>query len=130
MKTWKFNDIYNFASEFNRIEWYNEYCKEWFSYYGIEIEDFESKTNWNYNDIPDLQDLNRIKQNINIILNVFSISNLPISNQQNYSWDVEKANEIERKLNDYLEYIGDWQFAHDICGLAICGNSQRLGGVE
>ena len=29
MKTWKFNDIYNFYSEFNRIEWYNEYCKRW-----------------------------------------------------------------------------------------------------
>ena len=130
MKVWQYGDIYNFASEFNRIECYNEYCKEWFAYFGIEIEDFESKTNWIISDIPDLKDLNRIKKNINIILNKLQLTNLSIVEQINYRWDYPRANEIEEKLNEYLYLLGQWQFGNEISGLAITGNSQRLGGVN
>ena len=53
-KTWDYNQYYDFYIEFNRIESYNEYCKEWLSYFGKEVT-FTSKTNWEIQDIQ--QDL-------------------------------------------------------------------------
>ena len=37
MKIWQRNDIYNFSDEFNRIEKYIEWCKEWLAYYKIQV---------------------------------------------------------------------------------------------
>lgn len=132
MKVWKSNDIYNVASEFNRIESYNEYCKDWFkNYYGISVVDFVSNTNWVNTDVPDIKDFNRIKTNINYLLEIIGkAQRLTISSQVNQVLNDTKVNEIEQRLNDYLQELGEWQFAYDITGLAITGNAIRLGGVE
>lgn len=130
MKFWDKDKIYNFHIEFNRIESYNEYCKNWLkNYYGQSINNFTSKTNWTINDIPDVVDLNRIKTNINYLLNYFNKENIAISNQVNQVWNEVKANEIETKLYNVLDIIGEWQFAYNITGLAITGNNLKLGGV-
>lgn len=131
-KEWKDNDYYDFYVEFNRIESYNEYCKEWLSYYGVTLN-FSSKTNWTINDIVDLQDYNRVKQNINTLLDVFdsNINRLNIISQVNQVWNVEKANEIETCLKEYLKYIGEFQFEFDITGLNVTGsNGLKLGGIN
>lgn len=132
-KEWKDNDYYDFYVEFNRIESYNEYCKEWLNYYNIKYENFTSKTNWTINDIVDLLDYNRVKRNINIILNAIdsSSTSLAISEQQvNQVWNVEKANELEIRLKEYLKYLGEFQFAYNITGLTTTGNGLKLGGVS
>ena len=130
-KNWQNNNIYNFYIEFNRIERYNEYCKEWLSYFGINV-DFTSKLNWDIEDIVDIQDYNRVKGNINIILNSIksTTTRLSISSQYNQVWNVEKANELENKLKEYLAYLGNIQFGNSIVGLAICGNEMKLNGVN
>ena len=129
-RTWNEEDYYDFRVEFNRIESYNEYCKDWLRYYNIPMN-FVSKTDWTMKDIPDIKDYNRIKNNINLILETIdSINNkLSISTQYNQVWNVEKANEIEVRLKEYLKYIGEFQFANNITGLATTGNSLKLGGV-
>lgn len=130
-KKWNFNDNYDFYLEFNRIESYNEYCKNWLSnYYNFNIS-FTSKTNWNVSDIVDLQDYNRVKNNINIILNAIESNSerLIISQQVNQSFNVDKANEMEIRLKEYLDYLGQIQFAYNITGLTTTGNFIKLGGV-
>lgn len=129
-RTWNEDDYYDFRVEFNRIESYNEYCKDWLSYFGIEVT-FTSKTNWTVSDIPDIKDYNRIKNNINVLLDTINSNTirLGISTQYNQVWNVEKANEIEVRLKEYLKYVGEFQFANNITGLATTGNSLKLGGV-
>ncbi len=124
---WNKDDIYNFAIEFNRIEKYNEYCKQWLKYYGINV-DFTSKINWNIQDIPSLQDYNRIKENINLLLDIINSSSikLNIANYINQTFDYIKANELEIKLNDYLSMLTKMQFQDNITGLTSCGNSLKL----
>lgn len=131
MKVWKKGDIYNFYVEFNRIESYNKYCQEQLKYYAINV-DIINKTDWNIYDIVDLNDFNRVKRNINILLNAVKSNEqiLNISSQVNQVWNYEKANEIEQKLKSILDTITNWQFAYEITGLAILGNDMRLGGVE
>lgn len=120
---WNKDDIYNFAIEFNRIEKYNEYCKQWLKYYGINV-DFTSKINWNIQDIPSLQDYNRIKGNINLLLDIVNSESikLNIANNINQTFDYIKANELEIKLNDYLSMLTKMQFQDNITGLTTCGN--------
>lgn len=129
-KNWENNDIYNFNIEFNRIESYNEYCKQWLAYYNIGIS-IESKVNWTIEDIVDINDYNRVKNNINVILNAInsSTNRLTISSQYNQVWNVEKANEIETKLKEYLSFLGNTQFQYNISGLTISGNNLKLNGV-
>lgn len=131
MKVWKKGDIYNFYVEFNRIESYNKYCQEQLKYYAINV-DITNKTDWTIHDIVDLNDFNRVKRNINILLNAVKSSeqSLSISSQANQNFNHEKANEIEQKLKSILDIITNWQFAYEITGLSILGNNMRLGGVD
>ena len=131
MKTWKKTDIYSFSVEFNRIEGYNKYCQEQLEILGISV-DFINKTDWNENDIVDMNDLNRVKKNINLLLEAIdlSVSRLNISTQINQNWSSEKANELETRLESVLNVITNWQFMFDITGLKILGNEMKLGGVD
>ena len=131
MKTWKKTDIYNFSVEFNRIESYNKYCQEQLAILGINV-DFINKTDWNENDIVDMNDLNRVKKNINLLLEAIdlSVSRLNISTQINQNWTNEKANELETRLESIMNVITNWQFMFDITGLKILGNEMKLGGVD
>lgn len=128
-KNWEKNDYYNFSVEFNRIESYNELCKKWLQSIGSNI-DFTSKTNWAINDIVDINDYNRVKKNINLIIDelYLDINNLNISSAYNQTFDYNKANELELTLKEYLKAIGEMQFSCQISGNAVCGNSTRIVG--
>ena len=131
MKIWQRNDIYNFSDEFNRIEKYIEWCKEWLAYYKIQVV-VESKTNWVYNDIVDLQDYNRVKNNINILLQAIqsNLSLLEIRNEVNQNFNEIKANDIEQRLYSIIDRISEEQWRYNITGLTITGNSMKLGGIS
>lgn len=131
MKVWDINSYYDVLQEFNRIEKYNEYCKKWFAYYNIVV-DFTSKTDWGIEDIPDILDFNRIKQNINKLLEVIESSSnrLAISTQVNQNLTIYKVNEIEQRLQETLNVLGEWQFSYQTTGLAITGDNLKLGGVN
>ena len=131
MKIWQRNDIYNFSDEFNRIEEYIEWCKEWLAYYKIQVI-VESKTNWVYNDIVDLQDYNRVKNNINILLQAIqsNLSLLEIRNEVNQNFNEIKANDIEQRLYSIIDRISEEQWRYNITGLTITGNSMKLGGIS
>ena len=130
-KTWKTNDFYDFYLEWNRIEGFNKYAQNWLNLNGKTLS-LNHKTNWTIQDIPDMNDYNRLKENINEILNAINSSQtrLAISQQINQVWNVEKANEIELRLKKYLEYIGNLQFVYNVTGLTNCGNNLKLGGVN
>ncbi len=131
MKIWQRNDIYNFSDEFNRIEKYIEWCREWLAYYKIQVI-VESKTNWVYNDIVDLQDYNRVKNNINILLQAIqsNLSLLEIRNEVNQNFNEIKANDIEQRLYSIIDRISEEQWRYNITGLTITGNSMKLGGIS
>ena len=131
MKIWQRNDIYNFSDEFNRIEKYIEWCKEWLAYYKIQVI-VESKTNWVYNDIVDLQDYNRVKNNINLLLQAIqsNLSLLEIRNEVNQNFNEIKANDIEQRLYSIIDRISEEQWRYNITGLTITGNSMKLGGIS
>lgn len=131
-KEWSNNDIYNFYVEFNRIESYNQYVEQWLkNYYKIDFNNynFNHKTNWNINDIIDLNDYNKVKKNINKLLNIInSINILTTSEQLNQTFNSAKANEIENSLNEILSYLGNLQFENKVCGLSMCGNNLNIVG--
>ena len=130
-RKWNKQDIYDFYIEFNRIEEYNEYCKSWLKYFNINV-DFQSKTDWKMTDIVDINDFNRVKSNINLIMETIESSTLPleISEQSNQVFNDIKATEIDNRLKEYLKQLGEWQFTYNMCGLTTTGNSLKLGGVN
>ena len=140
-KEWNYGDVYNFSIEFNRIESYNLYIEQWLKeYYGYSFTSLEHKTNWTISDIVDYKDFNRVSQNVGILFEHLSnIANKnpirqnakPINRVQNNKvFNEWEANQIERYLNENNKKIGNMQFATEITGLAICGNENRLMGVE
>ena len=133
-KNWNTSDIYNFNIEFNRIEEYNKYIESWLkNYYGFSFETLVHKTKWTIEDIVDINDFNRLKNNINVLLKQLSNSNneLPIVYIDNYFFDVKKANEIENRLISNLEILGNSQWQYNITGLTTCSNNDlKLGGVN
>lgn len=126
-KEWKPNDIYNFNVELNRIENYNKYVENWLkTYYGVNKR-LTNKIDWTINDIVDLKDINRIKSNINKLLDALgSNMSLTIINQTNQVWTSEKANEIERTLREFISILGSLQFNNNITGLTISGQTLKL----
>lgn len=140
-KEWNYGDVYNFSIEFNRIESYNLYIEQWLKeYYGYSFTSLEHKTNWTISDIVDYKDFNRVSQNVGILFeHLNNIANKrpitpnrkPINRVQNNKvFNEWEANQIERYLNENNKKIGNMQFATEITGLAICGNENRLMGVE
>lgn len=140
-KEWNYGDVYNFSIEFNRIESYNLYIEQWLKeYYGYSFTSLEHKTNWTISDIVDYKDFSRVSQNVGILFeHLNNIANKrpitpnrkPINRVQNNKvFNEWEANQIERYLNENNKKIGNMQFATEITGLAICGNENRLMGVE
>lgn len=129
-KNWAKNDFYNFSEEWNRIESFNEYCYKWLNeYYKVLDETMINKTNWQYTDIPDLNDYNRIKSNMNALQKIFlSIKPFTTRNVVNESFDFNKANALEQVLKENMLVLGNWQFSYEITGLSVCGNNDRIGG--
>lgn len=128
-KQWNNNDIYNFTIEFNRIENYNKYVEKWLrEYFGYYIvPNLTNKTDWTNNDIPDVNDLNRIKNNINKLLSVIGSSNrILIMNQVNQVWGVEQANEMESRLYENYDFVSNAQFQVNITGLSVCGSENPI----
>lgn len=131
-KNWTTSNYYNFNVEFNRIESYNEYCKYWLNTYFGKSVSFTSKTDWTINDIVDIKDYNRVKENINILIRAIDIplQDLAVDKTTyNQVFNVDKANEIETRLKANLQQIGERQFTYNVCGLTTCGNNLKLGGV-
>lgn len=132
-KNWQQNDIYNCDVEFNRIEGYNQYVENWLkTYYNMNSLNLQHKTNWTINDIPDLDDFNRIKRNINRLIPILDGGSLlNISLATNYALSVSEANEIENALKRNLQELGNMQFSYNVTGLAITSNNNlKLGGVN
>lgn len=129
-KKWEKENYYNFFVEFNRIESYNEYCKSWLNNYFNKNVAFISKTDWQINDIVDIKDYNRVKTNINLLLSkIESLNTLNVSSQFQQTFNVEKANEMENALKEYLQILGQWQFTYNRTGLTTTGsNNLKLVG--
>ena len=131
-KNWVKNEIYNFASEFYRIESYTQYCCDWLIYFGLLNQDnILIKLDWNNNSIPDLIEYNRVKRNLNFVSMVLDEEQtLQVLENANQKFTHDNANEMEKSLKNSVEKIGNWQFAYQISGISICGNNDRLAGVN
>lgn len=114
---------YNFADRFNEIESYNEYAKQWLAYWGIYMT-FTSKLDWDKSDMIDVFDFNRVKGNMNIILDSLQMSRLDLSTVIHQNFDNVKAQELQNRLTDYLRWIGNRQFKHRISGQYVCGSEE------
>lgn len=127
-KTWQSNYIYNFDVELNRIENYNSIVENWLvNYYGVSLN-LTHKVDWTMYDIVDLQDINRVKSNINKLLEVLGESvRVPVNKSQvNQVWTSRSANELEQAMATAMEVLSQMQFSSNVTGLTICGNNSRL----
>lgn len=129
-KIWNKNDtISEFNIELNRIEGYNKYIENWLkNYYNYSFETLNNKDNWTINDIPDINDFNRIKGNINVLLKQLdsNLSLLQQSQSLNQTLNSDKLNEIEIRLTSNMQTLGNAQFTYQLCGLSYCGDTLGL----
>lgn len=136
IKKWEYGQTYNFSDEFNRIEGYNQYCDNWITdYYYWQFkrtQKLQHKTEWEYTNIPFLDDYNRIKRNMNDInKQLKGIQKLEISEEYNQKFNNNKANELEKTLEENINNLGNLQVSHGITGLSLCGSNYiRLGGAN
>lgn len=132
MKVWTSKDKYTFSENFNRYEQNNKYCMTWAIYLNIIDEEFDNKTNWTLNDIPTIFDYTRIKRNINTLVESLNLEyeNLSLLNTYNVSFNYINANDLEIRCKGIYDIIGVLQFRDNVTGLAICGNTLKLGGVN
>ncbi len=80
----------------------------------------EIKTNWNVKDIPTIDDINRIRQNIKDLLetlNIINFEEIEFAPTMNY----EKANVLEKNLYLIKEYLSNLNKEIRICGTFFCG---------
>lgn len=131
-KNWDVNGYYNFSDEFNRIEKYISFSQKWINNYFNGNVELINKTDWEITDIPDLNDYNRIKNNLNTLFYYYQGRKpLSINTQINQIFDYNKANELENVLKSNMKALGEKQFFNiKKCGITICGNSLNLGGIK
>jgi hypothetical protein len=133
-KEWTRSSIYNFDIEFNRIETYNKYIKSCYGNFFPTTTSIKEllysvviKNDYTIEDIPDLQDYCRIKNNLNILCEVNQITEiekLPLNYTNPYEYfNYQKANELEARLRANLDVIGNRQYSSNICGLLSCGQT-------
>lgn len=135
-KQWTSSSIYNFDIEFNRIETYNKYIKSCYSNFFSTTSSIKKlldsvviKNDYTIDDIPDLQDYCRIKNNLNILCQVnglTEIEKLPLNyTNPNEYFNYQKANELEARLRANLDVVGNKQYSNNICGLLNCGQTMQ-----
>lgn len=135
-KQWTSSSIYNFDIEFNRIETYNKYIKSCYSNFFSTTTSIKNlldsvviKNDYTIDDIPDLQDYCRIKNNLNILCQVnglTEIEKLPLNyTNPNEYFNYQKANELEARLRANLDVVGNKQYSNNICGLLNCGQTMQ-----
>lgn len=85
---------YNYI-DFNRVESWCQYISEILNFYSYPVN-IITKTNYSRSNFPDELDLERIRQNVNILKQAyFSFTEIP-ENLDYMTW--QKANDIERIL--------------------------------
>ena len=112
----------------NWINWVgktNMYAKKWFDYFSTPIV-VASKTDWQKTDIFDLKDYNKMKTDINIVLNQLGIQPLAISYLNHQNLTQTKYNGINSKIREYQAWLGNKQSEYKICGLATVGGELSL----
>lgn len=82
------------------------------------------KTNWNVKDIPTITEINRIRSNIETLLNSLNIANYELIEHSN-TMDFKKANILEKNLYIMKETIGKIEKQFYYCGTFYCGQ----GGI-
>lgn len=96
---------YNYT-DLNRIENNCEYVKELLNnsgFFPIQIE-IETKTNWNVSDIPNIEEINRIRQNILTLKNGMNLGREYEEIEFSNTMDYIKANILEKDLY-LIKYI-------------------------
>lgn len=87
---------YNYT-DLNRIETWCEYLANLLNSYSYPVS-ITIKKNWNMSDLPNVNDMERIRSNVNAIKTVFhAYTNIP----ENLEYmTIEKANDIEKILSE------------------------------
>ena len=76
------------------------------NYFDIPFVTLTHNTNWNYNDIVDVNDFNRIKSNINEIAKIFDYeTTIKTSTKINQVFNFQVANDIETYVDINIELI-------------------------
>ena len=95
---------YNYA-DLNRVESWCEYLQNVLSEYGFD-EELEIKKNWSVTDYPTLSQVNRIRENIDV-LKEFCSSLITETIVYNNTMTYEQANIIEKILYDIDLHINE-----------------------
>lgn len=91
---------YNYT-DLNRIETWCEYLANLLNSYSYPVS-ITIKKNWNMSDLPNVNDMERIRSNVNAIKTAFhAYTNIP--ENLNYM-TIEKANDIEKILSE-LDFL-------------------------
>lgn len=115
-------DIVKWANDIGK---HNEYARKWLGYFNKNIT-LENKIDWTINDIIDLQDYNKMKNNINIVLLALKKQGLSISQVNHQNLTDAKITAIKRKINEYQDWIGGSQEKYNVCGITTCGKELKI----
>lgn len=111
---------YNYI-DLNRIESWCQYLAERLTSYSYTVS-ILTKTNWTMLDFPTQSEMERIRQNINTLKQAyFSFTQIP-GNLEYMTW--EKANDIEKILNEIDYILRHMENNLVYCGVAGCGQNR------
>lgn len=108
-------------TDLNRIELWCEYLAEYLNSYSYYVE-VNVKTDWTKFDMPTVSEMERIRQNVFKLKNVYySFTQIP--SNLNYM-DITKANAIEKNFNDIERIIYYMEQYFVKCGVCKCGQNR------
>ena len=110
-------------NDLNRIENWCEYLANILNEYSYKVN-VNVKTNWIINDIPTLIEMERIRNNIKNLKEVYySFTNVP---ENLKLMDIHKANDIEKILNEIDIFILKMIDEFRKCGTFSCNETEGL----
>ena len=113
---------YNYT-DLNRVETWCEYLADLLNSYSYPVS-ISIKKNWNMSDLPNVNDMERIRCNVNVIKTAF-YSYTDIPENLNYM-TIEKANAIEKilyEIDNLIRNMGnEFRYSNTFCS----GESEGL----
>lgn len=113
---------YNYT-DLNRVEEWCEYLANLLTSYSYPVN-IQVKKNWQMSDLPNTDDMERIRKNVNRLKEAyFSFTQIP--ENLNYM-TIEKANSIEKILNEIDKILEAFENDFIYCGVASSSQNSRV----
>ena len=124
---WAPSDVYNIHIDLSRVEQNLHELARVLRQQGYEILILE-RLYWKMTDFPTVSEINRIRQNINTVVD--RLSQLPgvprlIEDNSGY-FDYESANDLERNIEGLKRVLDGALLLYRYCGTTQCGEEYAI----